>query len=102
VHHIELAAKRVAISRDSSDYLQQIGYDHLVIALGSVTNFHDLAELRVALANENRFLMRFDYALRSCAIWRKQTPDVITPSDVVTYFLWSQAAVSQVLKRLQR
>jgi len=43
VHHIELAAKRVAISRDSSDYLQQIGYDHLVIALGSVTNFHDLA-----------------------------------------------------------
>src|SRR5712675_1644099 len=43
VHHIELAAKRVVISRDSSDYLQQIGYDHLVIALGSVTNFHDLA-----------------------------------------------------------
>jgi NADH dehydrogenase len=43
VHHIELAAKRVVISRDSSDYPQQIGYDHLVIALGSVTNFHDLA-----------------------------------------------------------
>ena len=43
VHHIELAAKRVVISRESSDYLQQIGYDHLVIALGSVTNFHDLA-----------------------------------------------------------
>src|ERR1700750_1148833 len=43
VHHIELAAKRVVISRDSSDYLQQIGYDHLLIALGSVTNFHDLA-----------------------------------------------------------
>src|SRR6266850_6766221 len=43
VHHIELATKRVAISRDSSDYLHQIGYDHLLIALGSVTNFHDLA-----------------------------------------------------------
>src|SRR3954464_4167768 len=39
VHHIELATKRVAISRDSSDYLHQIGYDHLLIALGSVTNF---------------------------------------------------------------
>src|SRR5438045_6115477 len=43
VHHIDLAAKRVVISRDYSDYLQQIGYDHLVIALGSLTNFHDLA-----------------------------------------------------------
>ena len=43
VHHIELAAKRVVISRDSSGYLRQIGYDHLVIGLGSVTNFHDLA-----------------------------------------------------------
>src|SRR6476469_826502 len=43
VHHIDLAAKRVVISRNSSDYLQQIGYDHLVIALGSVTNFNDLA-----------------------------------------------------------
>src|SRR6267378_1612291 len=43
VHHIELATKRVTISRDSSDYLHQIGYDHLLIALGSVTNFHDLA-----------------------------------------------------------
>jgi NADH:ubiquinone reductase (H+-translocating) len=43
VHHIELAAKRIVVSRDSSDYLQQIGYDHLVVALGSVTNFHNLA-----------------------------------------------------------
>jgi len=52
VHHIELAAKRVVISRDSSDYLRQIGYDHLIIGLGSVTNFHNLggfAELAVPM-----------------------------------------------------
>jgi NADH:ubiquinone reductase (H+-translocating) len=43
VHQIDLAAKRVLISRDSRNYPQQIGYDHLVIALGSVTSFHNLA-----------------------------------------------------------
>jgi NADH:ubiquinone reductase (H+-translocating) len=43
VHQIDLAAKRVRISRDSRNYPQQIGYDHLVVALGSVTNFHNLA-----------------------------------------------------------
>jgi len=43
VHQVDLAAKRVLISRDPRDYPQQIGYDHLVIALGSVTNFHNLA-----------------------------------------------------------
>ena len=42
VHQIDLAAKRVLISRDSRNYPQQIGYDHLVIALGSVTNFYNL------------------------------------------------------------
>src|SRR6201982_740718 len=42
VHQINLAARRVLISRDSRNYPQQISYDHLVIALGSVTNFYDL------------------------------------------------------------
>src|SRR5215510_1109404 len=37
VHQVDLAAKRVLISRDSRNYPQQIGYDHLLIALGSVT-----------------------------------------------------------------
>ena len=45
VHQIDLAAKQVLISRDSRNYPQQIGYDHLVIALGSVTNFYNLAAL---------------------------------------------------------
>src|SRR2546430_1141702 len=42
VRQIDLPAKRVLISRDPHDYPQQIGYDHLVLALGSVTNFHNL------------------------------------------------------------
>src|SRR5204863_1355213 len=42
VRQIDLPAKRVLISRDPHDCPQQIGYDHLVLALGSVTNFHNL------------------------------------------------------------
>jgi len=42
VQQIDLPAKRVLISCDPHNYPQQIGYDHLVLALGSVTNFHNL------------------------------------------------------------
>src|SRR5207248_4631940 len=42
VHQIDLSAKRVSISRSFRNHPQQIGYDHLVIALGSVTNFYNL------------------------------------------------------------
>src|SRR5436853_6711617 len=52
VHQIDLSAKRVLISRGFRNDPQQIGYDHLVIALGSVTNFYNLpgiAELAVPM-----------------------------------------------------
>src|SRR5881396_2830063 len=52
VHQIDLSAKRVSISSSFRNHPQQIGYDHLVIALGSVTNFHNLpgtAELAVPM-----------------------------------------------------
>src|SRR5437762_9656174 len=42
VHQIDLSAKRVLISRGFRNHPQQIGYDHLVIALVSVTNFYYL------------------------------------------------------------
>ena len=42
VCEIDLPAKRVVVSRGSINRLQEIGYDHLVIALGSVTNFYNL------------------------------------------------------------
>ena len=52
VNEIDLANKRVLISRGCSNRIEQLDYDHLVIALGSVTNFYDLpglAELAVAM-----------------------------------------------------
>ena len=52
VDQIDLSAKRVLISRAFRNHPQQIDYDHLVIALGSVTNFYNLpgiAELAVPM-----------------------------------------------------
>src|SRR5258707_4841749 len=52
VNEIDLANKRVCISHGHRNRSQQLDYDHLVIALGSVTNFYDLpglAELAVAM-----------------------------------------------------
>src|SRR5438874_11353568 len=52
VNEIDLANKRVLISRGHSNRIEQLDYDHLVIALGSVTNFYDLpglGELAVAM-----------------------------------------------------
>jgi len=52
VNQIDLPNKRVRISRDYSNHSQEIDYDHLVLALGSVTNFYGLpgfAELAVPM-----------------------------------------------------
>jgi len=45
VSQIDLPNKRVLISSGYCDHSQQIDYDHLVIALGSITNFYDLPGL---------------------------------------------------------
>jgi NADH dehydrogenase len=42
VNQIDLANQRVLISRGYRNRSQQIGYDHLVLALGSITNCHNL------------------------------------------------------------
>src|SRR5256886_1270988 len=42
VKEIDLPNKRVLISRGYRNHSQQVDYDHLVIALGSITNFYDL------------------------------------------------------------
>src|SRR5947209_20234021 len=42
VHQIDLPNKRVLISRGYRNHSQQVDYDHLVIALGSITNFYNL------------------------------------------------------------
>jgi NADH dehydrogenase len=52
VNQIDLRNKRVLISRGYRNHSQQLDYDHLVIALGSITNFYDLpglAELTVTM-----------------------------------------------------
>jgi NADH dehydrogenase len=52
VNQVDLRNKQVLISRGYRNQSQQLDYDHLVIALGSVTNFYDLpglAELAVPM-----------------------------------------------------
>src|SRR5437762_7146121 len=51
VNEIDLANKGVLVSLGRSNRIEQLDYDHLVIALGSVTNFYDLPGLgELALA----------------------------------------------------
>src|SRR6266581_4755254 len=45
VNQIDLPNKRVLISRGYRNDSKQIDYDHLVIALGSITNFYDIPGL---------------------------------------------------------
>src|SRR5947207_12052863 len=45
VNEIDLPNKRVLISRGYRNHSQEIEYDHLVIALGSITNFYDIPGL---------------------------------------------------------
>src|SRR5207253_2360438 len=52
VNEIDLPNKRVLISRGYRNDSQQVDYDHLVIALGSITNFYNLpgfSELALAM-----------------------------------------------------
>src|SRR5438270_2525381 len=52
VNEIDLPNKRVLLSRGYRNHSQEIEYDHLVIALGSITNFYDipgLADLAVPM-----------------------------------------------------
>jgi NADH:ubiquinone reductase (H+-translocating) len=45
VKEVDLRNKRVLISHGSRNHSLQIAYDHLVIALGSITNFYDIPGL---------------------------------------------------------
>ena len=45
VNQIDLPNKRVSISHGYRNHSLQIDYDHLVIALGSITNFYDIPGL---------------------------------------------------------
>src|ERR1700738_1129439 len=52
VREINLPNKQVLTARGYRNHSQQLDYDHLVIALGSITNFYDLpglAELAISM-----------------------------------------------------
>src|ERR1700756_4758941 len=42
VEHIDLPSKRVTVSHGFDHHHHEMDYDHLVIALGSITNFYNL------------------------------------------------------------
>jgi NADH:quinone reductase (non-electrogenic) len=45
VHSIDLANRQVVVTHGSDHHAHELGYDHLVIGLGSVTNFYQLPGL---------------------------------------------------------
>jgi NADH dehydrogenase len=45
VEHIDLASRRVSVSHGDEHHHHELEYDHLVLALGSVTNFFNLPGL---------------------------------------------------------
>src|SRR5947207_2385954 len=81
VNEIDLPNKRVLISRGYRNHSQEIEYDHLVIALGSTTNFYDipgLADLAVPMKSlRDAIQLR---ALKSSGIWKRQILNAIRPS----------------------
>src|SRR5437667_7089205 len=76
MNQIDLPNKRVLLSRAYSNHSQQIDHDHLVIALGSVTNFYNLPgfpepalamkSLRDAIQLRARILRRLEEANSEC------------------------------------
>src|SRR5215468_4851775 len=46
VESVDLEARRVAVSHGSNRHTHTLEYDHLVLALGSVTNFYGLTGLQ--------------------------------------------------------
>ena len=83
VHQIDLPAKRVVISRDFHNHPQRIAYDHLVLALGSVTNFYNLpgsAELALpmkslsdAIRLRAQILRRLEEANSACDLANRKS-----------------------------
>jgi NADH:quinone reductase (non-electrogenic) len=86
VERIDLAARRVLAAHGGSEHPHEFGYDHLVIALGSTTNFFGipgLAEraltmrtLGDAIALRNRLIQHLEEADFECSIGSRK--DLLT------------------------
>jgi len=86
VERIDLASKRVVISHGHHNYdnhSHRLEYDHLVLALGSITNFFDLpgfAELALAMKSlpdaiqlRARIIRRLEEANSECSLGDRQS-----------------------------
>lgn len=77
VEHIDLERRRVTVSHAGGTHRHDLAYDHLVLALGSVTNFFQLSGLEQraltmktlgdAIALRNRVIERLEEADFECA-----------------------------------
>jgi NADH dehydrogenase len=77
VENIDLEKKEVTVSHGYDHHTHLLGYDHVVIALGSVTNFFDLPGLQEnaltmkslgdAIALRNRIIQHLEEADTECA-----------------------------------
>ncbi|HWP64354.1 MAG TPA: NAD(P)/FAD-dependent oxidoreductase [Candidatus Limnocylindria bacterium] len=82
VEAIDLAARRVAVSHGADGHRHELGYDHLVLALGSTTNFFGLPgvqqcaftmrSLADAQALRNRLITHLEEASSECAAGFRQ------------------------------
>jgi NADH dehydrogenase len=78
VESVDLRAKEVVVSHGSDHHHHALGYDHLVLALGSITNFFNLPGLQEraltmktlgdAIELRNRLIQRLEEADFECSL----------------------------------
>lgn len=82
VERIDLSTKRIVVSHGTAHHHHELTYDHLVLALGSITNFYDfpgLAEraltmksLGDAISLRNRLIANLEEADFECAAGKRE------------------------------
>src|SRR5262249_6289739 len=83
VQSIDLASRRVVISHGFDQHIHTLDYDHVVFALGSVTNFYNIPGLAVramtmkslgdAMALRNRLIEHLEEADTECAVKERES-----------------------------
>lgn len=81
--HIDLSAKRVVIAHGFQRHTHELDYDHLVVGLGSVTNFYNLPGLQAhaltmkslgdAMRLRNRLIALLEEANNECCRLQRQS-----------------------------
>jgi NADH:ubiquinone reductase (H+-translocating) len=63
VDEIDLPGRKVVVSHGAEHHSHEVEYDHVVIALGSVTNFFNLSGLEELALTMKSLVTRFIYAI---------------------------------------